>query len=649
MFGSLKKKLNAVVKRFSKKAEEELEPVAKEDTEKMSYEKRAEEKAGKEIVKPKTEAQKPLAKKKIKLFGRITEKELKKSDIENVAKSLKLTLIESDVAYDVAENICDKLESDLVGKVVKRGSVEKIIKRSLKDSLLGILNQKPIEIEKIIESAKKEKRPATIIFVGFNGCGKTTSLAKLAYYLKRRGFKPLIAAADTFRAASIEQLETHGKKLGVDVIKQKYGSVREAARKLKINRKPFLQKSKTGIRIKYIKASCDWDNVKAGISIIKTEKGNIVPLKNKKLTEDLMYLLGLIASDGCVVFEKECVRPNRIKFHNSRKELIEKFIELHEKTFPFIPIHIKRFRENLLEIDTHNTVLASIAYSLGIKSPGGESDIKHILKLPKKLIKAFLRGYFDGDGSAYFYRKNKITHTNIDFFTINRLTAIRLYQLLKRLGIRSKIYKKKIRRSFKTKNKFLFVVRLASPYDKIKFIDEVGCVHPKKMEVMTKIKSSLKKHTKKSDLDYVPLHAKKIIKTILRNYKLKIHHLSLGGNFWRVLRSDLPLTKYLLRRTIDKLSNFVKKKDLRELNSLLNSNFYLERIRSVREVKSKEEFVYDITVQNTHNFIPNGGIVISNCHDIGEKLGTGAHMKELRRVRTGPFSEREHHCYPPQV
>jgi len=224
MFGSLKKKLNAIVKRFSKKAEEELEPVAEGDTEKMSYEKPAEEKAGKEIVKPKTEAQKPLVKKKIKLFGRITEKELKKSDIENVAKSLKLTLIESDVAYDVAENICDKLERDLVGKVVKRGSVEKIIKRSLKDSLLGILNQKPLEIEKIIESAKKEKRPATIVFVGFNGCGKTTSLAKMAYYLKRRGFKPLIAAADTFRAASIEQLETHGKNLGVDVIKQKYGS-----------------------------------------------------------------------------------------------------------------------------------------------------------------------------------------------------------------------------------------------------------------------------------------------------------------------------------------------------------------------------------------------------------------------------------------
>jgi len=293
MFGSLKKKLSAVVKRFSKKAEEELEPVAKEDTEKMSYEKRAEEKAGKEIVKPKTEAQKPLAKKKIKLFGRITEKELKKSDIENVAKSLKLTLIESDVAYDVAENICDKLESDLVGKVVKRGSVEKIIKRSLKDSLLGILNQKPIEIEKIIESAKKEKRPATIIFVGFNGCGKTTSLAKLAYYLKRRGFKPLIAAADTFRAASIEQLETHGKKLGVDVIINLMDELRKVCRVNKPDIKILVLDALTGNDVvEQAKRFCDAVGVD-GIILTKAdvyEKGGSALSACHAIKKPIMFL-----------------------------------------------------------------------------------------------------------------------------------------------------------------------------------------------------------------------------------------------------------------------------------------------------------------------------------------------------------------------
>ena len=78
-------------------------------------------------------------------------------------------------------------------------------------------------IEKIKEKIKKEK-PYTIVFFGINGSGKTTTIAKLSHLLKKNKITSVLAASDTFRAASIEQLEKHGEKLGVKVIKHKYGS-----------------------------------------------------------------------------------------------------------------------------------------------------------------------------------------------------------------------------------------------------------------------------------------------------------------------------------------------------------------------------------------------------------------------------------------
>ena len=83
-----------------------------------------------------------------------------------------------------------------------------------------ILNQKPINIFALA----KEKKPLKIIFLGFNGTGKTTTIARLGYLFKEKKFEPVFAAADTWRAAAIEQIEHHGKKLSIPVVKQKYGA-----------------------------------------------------------------------------------------------------------------------------------------------------------------------------------------------------------------------------------------------------------------------------------------------------------------------------------------------------------------------------------------------------------------------------------------
>ena len=98
--------------------------------------------------------------------------------------------------------------------------MEETILTVLKESINGLFITNNIDLLKLV----KTKKPFVICLVGINGSGKTTTIAKLARHLMDNGLDPVIAAADTFRAAAIDQLEEHGNKLGVKVIKHDYGS-----------------------------------------------------------------------------------------------------------------------------------------------------------------------------------------------------------------------------------------------------------------------------------------------------------------------------------------------------------------------------------------------------------------------------------------
>lgn len=151
----------------------------------------------------------------------ITEKAISESDLNKNLEELKISLLQSDTAYEIAEKICERIKKELVGKVVKRGKVKEIIKEAIKNTILEILDIPPIDIEKRI-SEKEE--PYLILFLGVNGVGKTLSLAKVAKYLKDKGFKPLLAAGDTWRTGAIHQIKEYAEKIGVEVIAQKYGA-----------------------------------------------------------------------------------------------------------------------------------------------------------------------------------------------------------------------------------------------------------------------------------------------------------------------------------------------------------------------------------------------------------------------------------------
>ena len=217
------------------KKESKKEEIKKEKTEaeivKTEIPKKVEE--AKEEVK---EIKEEKEEKKISFFDRFTltraiKKVLKKEvvileeDIEDVLEELEIELLEADVALEVVEKLIENIKNELVGrKISPDDNVEEITINAVKNAIKNILSQEKIDIEEIIKKNKAQGKPTVIVFVGINGTGKTTTIAKLAYKLKQKGYSVVLAAGDTFRAGAIEQLEQHAKNVGVKVIKHKQGA-----------------------------------------------------------------------------------------------------------------------------------------------------------------------------------------------------------------------------------------------------------------------------------------------------------------------------------------------------------------------------------------------------------------------------------------
>ncbi len=146
---------------------------------------------------------------------KITEKQF-----EDIFDELELILLENNVALEVVDKIKQDLSEDLIGQQIPRKNVENKIQESLKKSIENLFEADQINIVKLSEN----KKPLIICFVGINGSGKTTTIAKLASMLKKNNKKIVVAASDTFRAAAIQQIEEHTDKLGIKLIKHDYGA-----------------------------------------------------------------------------------------------------------------------------------------------------------------------------------------------------------------------------------------------------------------------------------------------------------------------------------------------------------------------------------------------------------------------------------------
>lgn len=153
------------------------------------------------------------------------EKELKEKDIDEVLFELEIALLESDVATEVIDMIKSDLKKQLVGTTVQKDQIVEFVSQSLRKSISAMFDSTArIDILSNIQKKKEKGEPYIISFMGINGTGKTTTIAKFANLLRENKFSAVIAAADTYRAGAIEQISEHGKRLNVRVIAQNYGS-----------------------------------------------------------------------------------------------------------------------------------------------------------------------------------------------------------------------------------------------------------------------------------------------------------------------------------------------------------------------------------------------------------------------------------------
>jgi fused signal recognition particle receptor len=158
--------------------------------------------------------------------NRIAYRALQEEDMADLLADLRLKFVECDIAFDMAEEIVQGITEGLKGQKVPRigSGLERLVAETLKDTLLRSIAVKQVDLLDSISERSTQSETTVIIFVGVNGSGKTTTIAKLAHLLKRRNFSVVLACSDTFRAGAIEQLQVHADKLGIRMVRRPYGS-----------------------------------------------------------------------------------------------------------------------------------------------------------------------------------------------------------------------------------------------------------------------------------------------------------------------------------------------------------------------------------------------------------------------------------------
>jgi fused signal recognition particle receptor len=140
------------------------------------------------------------------LVNKVTTTELKSENLSPVLSDFKMSLVQNDVAFPVADKISEDLEKRLVGVQVKRLDDRKnLVEENLRAVLLEVmLTSKRIDLLGCASEKRKKNEPFVLMFVGINGTGKTTTIAKVASFFREKGYNVVLAGADTYRAGSIE-------------------------------------------------------------------------------------------------------------------------------------------------------------------------------------------------------------------------------------------------------------------------------------------------------------------------------------------------------------------------------------------------------------------------------------------------------------
>ncbi len=416
---------------------------------------------------------------------------------------------------------------------------------------------------------------------------------------------------DTYVAAVPEGMRSSMKSK----LTAEFGTLAAASRKLGIDRIRLgsTQRPLTIAELSKISVSLGMEWEKVTGSIIRISGKNFVyDVKKREADADLMRIMGLVASDGWITRIKDDKghASYQVNFSNTSEALIKDFILCCKS---WTDGNFMREEKNgVKKVYTYSPVLVSIAKSLGLKTTGNDADFRPMFMLSKKLIASFLSGYFDGDGSIHFTREGSRKRLGICFTTSNKRTAGQIRLLLKRLGIRTRIYNHVARSSFS--DCMLYKIGITSQSDIKSFLDQVEFRHPEKVKRIKAARSILRKSKKEQSFhEKAPLKCGKIIKGIRQKHGMKQSDMK-GINYMSLIEG---CKRRLQKGTVANVIRSLKSNgcdDLSELQHMVSDRFHLDAVKEVETVNSDTEWVYNVSVDETHSFIPNGGFVVKNCN-----------------------------------
>jgi Ni,Fe-hydrogenase III small subunit/intein/homing endonuclease len=426
-----------------------------------------------------------------------------------------------------------------------------------------------------------------------------------------------IGVVECFPPAYLAHLDATLKKKLKDRLIEKFGTLKKASGALGLNY-ARLSSPKKALSIAELRKiseflNLNWDELKGGIIRI-SGKNFVHELAKKDFDKDLLRMLGLVASNGYITIheEKGGHATYKIVFANKDRELVEDFVRLCKRWIP---------EKEIGAIEGENGVIIALVYSSFLAYVGrflvhderGKLDLRNIFRLPEDLIAAFLSGYFDGNGSVGFQRmgKNRMK-ISVKFTAREFSVAKQIHLLLKRLGIISHICSGLNQGSFGVGP--LCDVSITTPTDILNFVSKVQIVHGEKLHSL-KVAKHLVEKMEKVQFSWAPLECGKIIREIRQENRLKqgeIYNPALVSMIERGKR----IQKHTLSKIVESLKSKTKSNDekLLKLQLYSSQDFYLDPVIEVNEVLANEAWVYNLTVADTHCFIPEGAFVVKNCN-----------------------------------
>lgn len=323
-------------------------------------------------------------------------------------------------------------------------------------------------------------------------------------------------------------------------------------------------------------------------------------------TRTLLYLFGLVASDG-TVYEDHAQHAYHVMVSTTDAALLAEAEGAIQDLFPGLAVQRVRNEDGVTMLRLDSLPLVTIAKALGI-----DADLTPVMRLSDRLVAAFLRGYFDGDGSVH-------AEEALVWYTTARIDrARRLQQLLRRLGLVACL------RSRTTNGRRVYDVRVEGAEQARTFASLVGTAHPAKRERLVRLSGRAGRATADGR---APLAASTLLRQARREAGLRGSDLGPSSTVSQLESGSRRASAGSMLAMTAELDTAVARP-----REALSGDYVLDEVRSV-EAYDFDGFVYDFTVEGTHKFLVESGLVVSNCEALRE---IGAAREEIPGRRGYP-------------